>query len=101
MFKEYIRYLKDNPNRYWFRARLYGWGWAPATWQGWLVLLMYTVAVILFTLTLDESSPPREIVFTFILPVLLLTITLLRICYKTGEKPRWQWGPPGKYKDKN
>src|SRR3989344_8943214 len=101
MIKEYIRYLKDNPNRYWFRARLYGWGWTPATWQGWLILLIYIVAVVLFALTIDENSPPQEAVFTFILPVLLLTATLLRICYKKGEKPRWQWGPPDKYKDKD
>ncbi len=100
MIKEYIRYLKDNPQGYWFKAKLYGWGWDPATWQGWLVILGYVVAVALFALTIDESSPPREIMFTFILPTVLLTATLLRICYKKGEKPRWQWGPPDKYKDK-
>ena len=100
MIKEYIRYLKDNPQGYWFKAKLYGWGWDPATWQGWLVLLVYIMAVALFALTLDENSPPREVVFTFILPTVLLTATLLRICYKKGEKPRWQWGSGDKYKDK-
>ena len=29
MIKEYIAYLKDNPQGYWFKARLYGWGWVP------------------------------------------------------------------------
>ena len=100
MIKEYIRYLKDNPQGYWFKAKLYGWGWDPATWQGWLVLLVYIMAVALFALTLDENSPPREVVFTFILPTVLLTATLLRICYKKGEKPRWQWGSGDTYKDK-
>jgi len=94
MIKEYIAYLKDNPQGYWFKAKLYGWGWDPAIWQGWLVLLVYVALVSLFALTIDENSPAREVVFTFILPVTLLTIALLRICYKTGEKPRWQWGPP-------
>lgn len=94
MIKEYIKYLKDNPQSYWFKAKLYGWGWAPATWQGWLVMVGYIVAVTLLALTIDKNSPAREIVFTFILPVALLTITLFRICYKKGEKPRWQWGPP-------
>lgn len=100
MIKEYIRYLKDNPNRYWFRARLYGWGWMPARWQGWLVIGVWLAAVLCFALTLDENSPPREVAFTFILPIFFLTATLLRICYKTGEKPHWQWGAPDKYKDK-
>lgn len=96
MLKEYRAYLKDNPQGYWFKAKLYGWGWTPVRWQGWLVILVYVVAVAGFGLTIDETSPPREIVFTFLLPTSLLTIALLRICYKTGEKPRWQWGPPRK-----
>jgi len=93
MIKEYIAYLKDNPKHLWFKAKLYGWGWVPVTWQGWLVILVYVIAVTLFALTIDGNSPTREIVFTFILPVTILTATLIRICYKKGEKPHWQWGP--------
>ena len=94
MFKEYINYLKDNPNRYWFKRKLYGWGWTPATWQGWLVLLVYVVAISLFSFTIDKNSSVSEIMFTFVLPIVLLTIALIRICYKKGEKPKWQWGIP-------
>lgn len=64
------------------------------------MLLVYIVAIVFFALTLNENSHPREIMFTFILPSVLLTATLLRICYKKGEKPRWQWGSGDKYKDK-
>lgn len=96
MIKEYIEYLKDNPQGHWFKPKLYGWGWTPARWQGWLVILVYVVLVFLFSLTINENSSPREVVFTFILPIVLLTATLIRICYKTGEKPHWQWGPPRK-----
>jgi hypothetical protein len=35
------------------------------------------------------------------LPILLLTVALIIVCYKTGEKPHWQWGFPDKNKDKN
>ncbi len=94
IIKEYVRYLKDNPEGYWFKRKLYGWGWEPATWRGWLVLLGYVVAVALFALTIDDNSPTREIAFSFVFPVALLTIILLGICYKKGEKPRWQWGFP-------
>src|SRR5262245_42002003 len=99
MFKAYLRYLKDNPNRYWFRARLYGWGWVPARWQGWAVVGGYIFALALLSLTVDQGAPPREVAFMFLLPVAVLTATLIRICYKTGEKPHWQWGPPEKYRD--
>lgn len=94
MIKEYIKYFKDNPEGYWFKAKLYGWGWVPVKWQGWLVILVYVLAITFFALTIDENSPAREVAFTFILPVALLTVTLFRICYKKGEKPHWQWGPP-------
>lgn len=87
-----MRYLKDNPQGYWFKRKLYGWGWTPATWQGWAVIAGYLVFVFLFALTLDDQSPAREVIFTFIFPVTLLTVALIRICYKKGEKPRWQWG---------
>lgn len=94
MFEEQIAYLKDNPKGYWFKAKLYGWGWVPVKWQGWAVIAAYVAAVFLFAFTIDESSPVQEVVFTFLLPVALLTIALIRICYAKGEKPRWQWGPP-------
>lgn len=96
MIKEYIAYMKDNPKGYWFKAKLYGWGWVPVKREGWLVLFMYTALLLMFAFTIDEQSPPQEVMFTFVLPLLLLTGALIRICYRTGEKPRWQWGIPKK-----
>lgn len=92
MWKEYLTYVRDNPNGYWFKRKLYGWGWTPVKWQGWVVIALYVFALVLFSLTIDDNSPTREVAFTFILPVVFLTALLIRICYKKGEKPRWQWG---------
>jgi hypothetical protein len=94
MFKQFIDYYKDNPEGYWFKRRLFGWGWIPVKWQGWLVILVYIGLVLAFAFTIDENSPASEVMFTFVLPLVLLTVTLIRICYKKGEKPRWQWGLP-------
>jgi hypothetical protein len=96
MLKEYADYVRDNPQGYWFKKKLYGWGWTPVRWQGWVTIIIYLFLVTAFSLTVDESSEPQEVFFTFILPLLLLTSTLLRICYKKGEKPSWQWGLPKK-----
>ena len=96
IFKKYSEYLRDNPEGYWFKRKLYGWGWTPARWQGWVVLVVYIIGVMAFAFTIDENSPSREVMFTGILPIILLTIALIRICYKKGEKPRWQWGGPNK-----
>jgi len=98
VLEKYISYLKNNPKSYWFKRKLYGWGWTPATWQGWLAILGYVAGVLLFAFTLDEQSPPQEVMFTFLLPIFLLTVALIRLFYKKGEPPRWQWGFP---KDSN
>jgi hypothetical protein len=92
MWKEYLAYIRDNPNGYWFKRKLYGWGWTPVKWQGWVVIALYVLVIVLFSLTIDDNSPTREVAFTFILPVVFLTALLIRICYKKGERPRWQWG---------
>jgi hypothetical protein len=105
MIKEYIAYLKDNPEKYWFKAKIFGWGWTPARWQGWIAILVYMILVLAVVLSREEYIPGNENsgsnILTFALPILLLTTALIIVCYKTGEKPHWQWGLPDKYKDKN
>lgn len=90
----YLAYMYDNPKHYWFRRKIYGWGWMPATWQGWLVTAVYLVLLIACAMTLDEGSPPQEVAFMFVLPLVLLTGAFIRIAYRTGEPPKWQWGIP-------
>ncbi len=96
MLKDYVEYYKNNPEHLWFKRKIYGWGWTPVTWQGWVVVLGYIALVFVFAFTVDNNSPKNEILFTALLPIILLTITLIRICYKKGEAPRWQWGLPKK-----
>ena len=76
----------------WFKRKLYGWGWYPVSWEGWLVTLLYVGLVLTFAFSIDETSPHEEVFFTFIIPLVLLTAAFIRIAYKKGEKPRWQWG---------
>lgn len=76
----------------WFKRKTYGWGWYPVAWQGWLVLGLYVAIMFALSSTLDDSSPDREVFFILVLPFLILTTALIRICYATGESPRWQWG---------
>ena len=100
MLKEYINYLKDNPQGHWFKAKLYGWGWTPAKWQGWFIILVYIAIIFTLVFTREEAilgNPDSGSNFlTFAFPIILLTTLLIFICYKKGEKPRWQWGPSKK-----
>jgi hypothetical protein len=79
----------------WFRRKRWGWGWTPNTWQGWAVTLAYVTGIVACALTVDDHSTPRELAFTFFLPLILLTTSFIRIGYAKGEKPRWQWGDKG------
>jgi len=76
----------------WFKAKKFGWGWYPASWQGWLITIVYIGVILALALSLDEGSTNKETVFVLVIPLILLTITFIRIAYRTGEKPEWRWG---------
>jgi len=89
MIKEYFVYLKDNPKGYWFKAKLYGWGWTPVKWQGWLVVIIGLAMVItgIYIGEIDDAPGAAG------LGVILMIALILSFGYWKGEKPRWQWGP--------
>ena len=82
----YIKYLKNNPKHYWFKRKLYGWGWVPATWEGWLTLLVWAILFVFSMIKIDHEWL-KNTLFIFI-----ITGILIWICYNKGEKPRWSWG---------
>lgn len=95
MFEKYSTYLKDNPERLWFKRKLYGWGWTPATWQGWVIILGFlTVLGVDFFFIASPFLDPGVPQIAFLFRTLLYVIVLVTLCYKKGEKPRWQWGMP-------
>jgi len=74
--------------RYWFPAKRYGWGWGlPATWEGWVVLIVWLAVVGLGIRYLASGSLYAHLAF-----VLAMVGLLLIICYKKGEPPRWRSG---------
>jgi len=86
----------ENTKKIWFKRKLYGWGWTPSTWQGWLVTLVYFILILILVFNAEESVPGNPdsgsnfLVLGF--PVLLLSLLFIFTAYKKGEKPRWQWG---------
>jgi hypothetical protein len=100
MLKKYIAYLKDNSQGYWFKRKLYGWGWVPVRWQGWCVIFLYILLILSLVLIREDAIPGNpdsgSNFLTFALPIVVLTVLLIIVAYKKGEKPRWQWGKPRK-----
>jgi len=77
-------------SQYWFRAKKYGWGWGlPLKWQGWVVLAGFFVLLAVGNVWLLSSTKSPALFLGY---VLVLTTTLVGICYAKGEPPKWRWG---------
>lgn len=73
----------------WFKQKEYGYGWVPSSWEGWLVIVVYVAVLVWITNSIDDISSSW---LYLLLKVVVLTLTLLAICYTKGEKPAWRWG---------
>ena len=76
---------------FWFKAKTYGWGWTPATWQGWTVTIVYIAAVCGAAAVFVRHRSAAGWVAYFS-SIAIATVLLVIVCYKTGEKPAWRWG---------
>lgn len=76
----------------WFRRKLYGWGWTPCSWEGWLVTFLYLALIIVLSIILGNEPTGRDATFRFFIPAIIATLVFIKIAYNKGEKPMWQWG---------
>ena len=72
--------------RYWFKAKEYGYGWYPVTWQGWTITGTYVLFMVTSALAFKEQG------MLLVLSLLGGTALMIYISYKTGEKAQWRWG---------
>lgn len=81
----------------WFKNKTYGWGWTPASKEGWWVtfifLILYTISAISFASIIEQSAHVAVgYLALYIGWMLAVTFVFITICFKMGEKPRWKWG---------
>ena len=82
-----VRHMQNS--KYWFPAKRYGWGWGlPISWQGWVVLMMFLVLILIGILVFK----PHQHTSTFLIYTAVITIGFVIICYLKGEPPAWRWG---------
>jgi hypothetical protein len=79
----------------WFRAKRYGYGWTPATWQGWAVTLaalgLYLLPPAVLAGRYHEELPPA-VLAGYLAWMAAVTAALIVVAAKTGEPARWRWG---------
>ncbi len=77
----------------WFKAKRYGWGWYPATWQGWVIIGVFVLLIIADAQRLNiEEMTTSDILAIWLPDTIILALMLIAISWMTGEKPRWRWG---------
>lgn len=94
--KDYKEYVQDNPHGYWFKRKIWGWGWTPVTWQGWLSTFVFAAIVIALAIAVGDNPTDKEVALGFFLPFIIVTTAFIRLAYTKGEPPKWQWGFPKK-----
>ncbi len=75
----------------WFRAKRYGYGWTPVTWQGWLSIAVY-LGVLFISVNTLLVTPTGFHIGLHLAIVVLSTVLLIGLCVKKGEKAGWRWG---------
>ena len=82
----------ENTKGYWFKAYQRGYGWFPASWKGWAVIIIYFFNVYFGVSLAGRITHDKIQTLILYLPVLTLTtIMYFIIVIKTGEKAKWRW----------
>lgn len=78
----------------WFKAKEFGYGWYPATWQGWLILVIYLMSLgFNIQLGLFLGGPDQWMSWLIAGGMMVFdTVVLIFICYTFGEPAKWRWG---------
>jgi hypothetical protein len=86
----------EEMTKLWFKARNYGWGWTPASTEGWIVFAVFLVLIIagtaVFAYQVRAGADTRLAGVLFALWIVVLVGGLTAIGFATGEPPRWRWG---------
>lgn len=81
--------------RYWFKPKRYGFGAAPATWEGWALTAAYILVLTALSIWLTDGAPNLDVArFTpFFIIAGVVTLIFVAICWRTTEGGwRWRWG---------
>jgi len=74
----------------WFRRKRYGWGWVPASWEGWTSITIIIIAVLFVGRYLEDNASGEILAYLAMLAFFIVIIVGLG--YMKGERPKWQWG---------
>ncbi len=83
----------------WFKNKTYGYGWFPVSWEGWVTILVFLILVWLgiYFISGNTALAAEQKVYQIVAVTIVLSIILVIVAAKTGEKPGWHWGDKKKH----
>lgn len=86
--------MKNTEKKYWFKRRLYGFGWTPVCWQGWATVVLFLIIIIGGSLILPDKPAMNSFYIEIIYFAMLVvsTICIVLVSLIKGPKPKWRWG---------
>lgn len=71
----------------WFKRRRYGYVWTPVTWQGWLTIAVFLVAVFAAVPFLSSHSDKKDVgaLLIFLAYIAVLLVAMVVICIKKAQ----------------
>ena len=83
--------------RYWFKPRRYGYGAAPATWEGWVATAAVTAivvgSIVAMNLLVDRSNFAAWIAWAVLIAAVVFWFARISRRRTDGEW-RWRWNAP-------
>ncbi len=82
-------------NPYWFKAKQYGYGAQPVTWQGWVLSLIPLLVVVpgIWWITTHRSAANLTAILAWVLLMVVVTAVIAVISARKTDSPwRWRWG---------
>jgi hypothetical protein len=83
-------------NRYWFAPKQYGFGYSPASWEGWLATALFIGLLVgsnhLLRSLMGSSPPATQTVVTALTLVVEIILFLWLAASRTKGSLRWRWG---------
>ena len=71
----------------WFKARPFGWGWYPSSWEGFGVIAIFGLWIYALFLFAHPEVHPGGWIIGLLGSIPVLTF----VTWKTGERPSWRW----------
>jgi len=74
-------------NQFWFKAKTYGYGSQPSTWEGWLIIIFYLLLLAIIVKYVNYNN------YLFYILITIWTISLVFISKdKCIDEWKWRWG---------